>query len=226
MSHARLTRAEVRELDRIAIEELGIPGVVLMENAGRGAAEWILAALADGTLAVPSPRVLVLCGSGNNAGDGFVVARHLHNAGLRCTLGETVASERLSPDAAIFRRVTHAMGLAHPGLAELAAELARCELVVDALLGTGFHGALRPPLDALIAAVNSSGRPVVALDVPSGLDVDTGAGVELCVRAALTVTFVAEKRAFALPDVRAVLGRVEVVSIGVPPELVERVRAR
>jgi NAD(P)H-hydrate epimerase len=234
-----LTRAQVREIDRIAIEELGIPSVVLMENAGRGAAEELLAALDGGLLRPPGgarPAALVLCGGGNNAGDGYVVARHLANAGLDARLAETAPPEKLSPDAAVFRRVTVAMGLAHRGVADAAAWaseaawLGEASLLVDAVLGTGFHGEVREPLAGLLSVAGAwareGRRPVVALDVPSGLDVDTGDPSNVVLRADLTLTFAAAKVGLERAEARAFTGPVRVVSIGAPPGLVERVRAK
>lgn len=233
-----LTRAEVRELDRLAIEELGIPGEVLMENAGRGAAEAILRAGAEGRLGrfrgAPGERVAILCGGGNNAGDGYVVARHLDDAELEIVLCETSAPEKLSPDAGVFRAVTRAMGLPHlatPDAAALAAalpELAGVSLVVDALLGTGFQGELRERLGSFLELARKLARredaAVVALDVPSGLDVDTGAADDRTLHASLTLTFAAPKVGFDLPAARAVTGAIEVISIGAPSSLVGRVR--
>ncbi len=108
-----LSREQVRELDRIAIEELGLPGVVLMENAGRGAAREVLHAFESrcGDAGCAPARALILCGAGNNGGDGYVVARHLCDAGVDVTLLETAPPERLSKDAAVFRGVCEAMGI-------------------------------------------------------------------------------------------------------------------
>lgn len=231
-----LTRAELRELDRIAIEEYGLPGVVLMENAGRGAAEELLRALEEGRLGTRSraPAVLVLCGAGNNGGDGYVLARHLSNAGLPVLLAESAPPERLSPDAAVFRRVCAAMGLERQ-LVESAQRwraveprFEACELVVDALLGTGFQGALREPLAGLLAAVGAfvgrGKRSVLALDLPSGLDADSGEAAGEILAADLTITFAAKKVCFARPAARPWIGELRVAGIGAPPSLVERVR--
>ncbi len=233
-----LTREQVREVDRLAIEELGIPGAVLMENAGRGAAEHCLAELRSGAASpdeVPRGRVIVLCGSGNNGGDGYVVARHLHNAGVDVEVVSTVAPEALGGDAALNQRIAAAMGLAQrrlrgaPDQGELRAAWSRADLLVDGLLGTGFRGGLRAPLDVVIEAANGAGPPIVALDVPSGLDADTGRPGEAggaVIRAAATVTFVAPKVGFAVAGAEAWTGRVVVASIGAPPELIRRVAAQ
>ncbi len=137
-----LTCAELRELDRLATGELGLPSVVLMENAGRGAAEALLAEL-DPTAPEAGPEIVVLCGGGNNAGDGYVLARHLACAGRSVLIGETRAPHELGRDAAIFRRATAAMVLEHvdmssPGAWDLcSSRLRAARVLVDALLGTG-----------------------------------------------------------------------------------------
>lgn len=232
-----MTRAQVRAIDRLATGELGIPSVVLMENAGRGAAEEILAALDEGRLAARGasrPCVLVLCGAGNNAGDGYVVARHLAIAGLAVQLVETVEPERSSEDAAIFRRVACAMGIPHRLVRDASAwereraELESADLVVDALLGTGFRGELREPLAGIVRAADdfarAGQRSVVALDVPSGLDADTGVASNAVVRAELTLTFAAQKIGLARPEAREYVGELRVIGIGTPPALLERAR--
>lgn len=232
-----LTRSQVREIDRLAIEELGIPGEVLMENAGRGAAEAILLAGADGRLGrfrgTAGQRVAILCGSGNNAGDGYVVARHLHEAELEIVLCETCAPGRLSHDAGVFRHVTHAMGLKHldtpdaEALEGVASELTGAALVIDALLGTGFSGELRARLakylDRTRQLIADERASVVALDAPSGLDVDTGEAARETLPCSLTLTFAAPKVGFATPGASAITGAVEVISIGAPSSLAARV---
>ena len=217
-----LTREEVREVDRHAIEDLGIPGVVLMENAGRGAAEWLLehrdrCGLGD------CGRVGILCGKGNNAGDGFVVARHLALAGVEVVIGETVEPGELSDDAGVFRGVCAAMGLplvAFGPPLELQAAMGQVDLWVDGLLGTGFRPPLGEELCGLMEAVRGarelSGARLVALDCPSGMDVDTGILAAGGLRADLTLTFVAPKAGFSAPEADLALGEVIVLGIGAP----------
>ncbi len=211
-----LTRDQVRAVDRRAIEEFGVPSVVLMENAGRGAAEVLLA------LGVRGP-VVVCCGKGNNGGDGFVIARHLDNRGIAVRVLLFARPEELSGDAAINHGILARAGVPVDVRAEstvdaeaLRRELAAAEWVVDALFGTGLMGALRPPFDAVVGAVNASGVRVLAVDIPSGLDCDTGEPLGPCVRAAHTVTFVAPKTGFANPAARAWTGLVHVADIGAP----------
>jgi NAD(P)H-hydrate epimerase len=214
-----LSRKEVRDLDRRAIEEYGVPGVVLMENAGRGCADLLQ------TLGVRGP-VVICCGKGNNGGDGFVIARHLDNAqvGVRVLLFASAAD--LEGDAAIHYRIIAKSGLpiVNWGAGSLASEklekeLAAAEWIVDALFGTGLSGPVRPPFDQIIAAINASPASVFAVDIPSGLDCDTGQPLGAAVRANHTATFVALKKGFAEPAAREWLGRVHVVPIGIPRAL-------
>jgi len=227
----RLSRAQVRALDRLALEEYGLAGAVLMENAGRGASEHVLAALAG------DARVAIVCGPGNNGGDGGVVARWLANAGVAVDVLATHGLAKLDGDAALQRRIVERMRIpVHELSAGDAARdaLARADLVVDALLGTGFEGEVRPNIARAIDLVNDwrqarlarglNGVHVVALDVPSGLDCETGIPSRPAIVADLTVTFAAWKIGFDAEPARGVLGRVVVASIGTPHELAERVR--
>ncbi|MDP6408591.1 MAG: NAD(P)H-hydrate epimerase [Planctomycetota bacterium] len=229
-----LSRDQVRRLDRLAIDELGIPGVVLMENAGRGAADALREAVAAGELATKAsaPRVFVLCGAGNNGGDGYVIARHLACAGWPVEIGEAWCGKEPTSDSAVFRAVTRAMQLRHHVLGDAAAwsalepSLGGVEVLVDAFLGTGARGEVREPLAGIMAAAGAwtsrEGCAVVAVDSPSGLDVDTGRAAAVTLPAALTLTFVAPKAGFEAA--RDWVGRVRVLSIGTPPDLERRVR--
>ena len=224
-----LTRDEVREVDRIAIEELGIPGVVLMENAAAGAARLILAELGSGRA---GSRAAILCGGGNNGGDGYAIARHLANAGVVAEVFAVVEPASLRGDARINADVALRMGirvlaLEEEGDFELAARAAaEAEVRVDALLGTGFRGELRGGVRRLLELCEAIRGPLaVAVDLPSGLDCDSGRACEHTFRADLTATFVAPKVGFASPGAGPYLGRVETVSIGTPPELARRVRS-
>ncbi len=213
-----LTREQVRDIDRRAVEEFGLPGIVLMENAGRGAAA-VLRRLNPGRR-----PVLVLCGKGNNGGDGFVVARHLSNAGVDVRILLLTVPEDLSGDAAVAHGMLRCCGIreevfAGPKLDEekLRGELAEAEWVVDGLFGSGLEGRVRPPLDRVIEAVNACPARVLAIDVPSGLDSDTGLPLGVAVRAHHTATVVAPKAGFAREAAQAYLGRVHVIDMGAPP---------
>jgi NAD(P)H-hydrate epimerase len=168
--------------------------------------------------------VVVFCGTGNNGGDGFVVARHLSNAGAQVEIALAGDVDRLSPDAAANHRICAAMGI--PINSADAVSPDADTLIVDALLGTGFAGDVRAPLAAVIDRINETPkRRVVALDVPSGLDCDTGRPSNATVRADVTVTFVAGKVGFDAASARPYVGRVDVADIGSPPIIVERVLA-
>ena len=212
-----LSCAQIRDIDRRAIAEYGIPSLVLMENAGRGAAETLLG------LGVHGP-VVICCGKGNNGGDGLVIARHLHNAEIDVKALLFAAPEDLSADAAanwqsIAKAAIPAEIMPNPDDARLAAALARAEWVVDALYGTGLHGAVRPPLDRVIAAINASPARIFAVDIPSGLDGDAGEPLGATIRALHTATFVAPKKGFANPAAATWIGKLHVIDIGVPHQL-------
>ncbi|MBI2217890.1 MAG: NAD(P)H-hydrate dehydratase [Candidatus Rokubacteria bacterium] len=213
----------MRAVDRRAITELGISGSVLMEHAGRGAAQVMLRTWP----ALPRARrpVVIVCGKGGNAGDGFVVARHLKRHGVR------VAVLLTAPAAEIHGDAGHKLGemrraRIRPVLVEddtAAREAFRhAELVVDALLGTGTRGAPTGLVARMIEAINASGRPVVALDVPSGLPALGDGPAGPVVRATLTTTFAGVKRGLVMGPAGAAAGRIEVVPIGIPPAEVSR----
>ncbi len=210
-----LSRDETRGLDRRAIEEYGVPSVVLMENAGRGIAELLLA------LGIHGP-VVICCGKGNNGGDGFVIARHLdsHQVPVRVLLFSR--PEELAGDAAINYGSLAKSGFPVEVRAErpLDVELLRRDLasagwIVDALFGTGLTGPVRPPFDQVIAAINASPARILAVDIPSGLDCDTGQPLGPTVRAHYTATMVSQKKGFAAASAREWLGQIRVIDIGI-----------
>jgi NAD(P)H-hydrate epimerase len=213
------TAEQMRRLDARAIGELGIPGATLMENAGRGAAEALLRAVPERGLRARGLRVALVCGKGGNGGDGFVVARRLKLAGARPSVHLAFPPEAITGDAALKYREMRRAGIAARLVADagaLASTLAQSDVVVDALLGTGTRGAPGPPLTGLIDVINASGRPVVALDIPSGLPADGEAPAGSVVHAWLTTTFAALKTGLAIGPGVDVAGRVDVVDIGVP----------
>ena len=210
-----LTAAEMRAVDARAIAELGIPGPRLMESAGTGAAALIARTFAP----VRGKRVAIVCGKGNNGGDGFVVARRLSGMGARVEVYLVARRAEVRGDAAAALgrwrgRVEEIASDADVG--RLAARLARADLVVDALLGTGITGPARGATALVIEAVNACGRPVVALDLPSGLGADDGALLGPTITAGATATFAAHKRSLLLHPGAAQAGRVSVIDIGVP----------
>lgn len=218
-----LTCQQIRELDVLAIEHVGIPGIVLMENAARAAAEFIYSVLVN----PPRANVVVMCGPGNNGGDGFVVARHLRNAGVPVTVVLAAPPERYKADAAtnfaIYRRLDAELidATAEGSQASAGQALARASHIVDALLGTGSHGAPRGLIATLIGHANANPRAArIAIDIPSGLDGDSGQPADPCFRADATVTFVACKVGFLQPAAADHVGRIVVADIGIPRELI------
>lgn len=219
-----LTREQVRRVDQLAIERYGLSGLVLMENAGRGAAEIIRDAYPDAS------RAYIVCGTGNNGGDGCVIARHLHNAGWSVRLMIAGDASRMTSDTKTNFAIAKAMDLetteAPDGASQRAAvaSIERDEVLIDALLGTGFRGTVRSPMAELIALLNNAtGLAMAAIDVPSGLDCDSGEPSDTTIRADLTITFVARKTGFATPQAAPYVGRIEVVGIGAPRELIAEV---
>lgn len=217
-----MSRRESRAFDAHAIEVLGVPGAVLMENAGRGAAEVIFS-LPE---CMPLKRAVIFCGAGNNGGDGFVIARHLVNRG--CTVQVLLCGDpaRLRGDALINYRIgsqisipTARLEVRQTGLLE--AVRSRCKggnILVDALFGTGLKDELTEPYAALISIMNAQHIPIVAVDIPSGLDCDTGLPMPVSIEAVATVTFGGLKLGFVrTPESRRATGRVFVASIGVEP---------
>jgi hydroxyethylthiazole kinase-like uncharacterized protein yjeF len=223
-----LSREETRSLDRRAMETLGVPGLTLMENAGRGAADaierfWGSLGGRDGEPfgAARGRRIAIVAGAGNNGGDGFVAARHLHIRGAKVAVFLCAEAAKIAGDAAVNLKIVRNLGLdvretAGAGLDRLAEDLKDFDLVVDAVGGTGIRGRLQGAQADAVRQINAAGRPVVALDIPTGLDCDTGAADGPVIRAALTVTFVARKKGFDAPGAAEYTGQVIVADIGVP----------
>lgn len=223
-----VTREEMKFIDSTAMESFRIPGGALMETAGRAVAEAVTD-LAGGDVA--GKAIAVLCGTGANGGDGFVAARLLANAGAAVTVyrvgrGGTLADH----DAANALHAVERMGLpvvlvqTAQGAGRALAEIARADVVVDAILGTGLSGLagrVREPAATLIERLNALGKPVVAVDIPSGLDANTGEKIGVCVKATVTVTMGLPKVGFAAGDGPAVTGRVRVANLGYPRTLLE-----
>jgi len=213
---AALYRAEqVRELDRIAIEELAIPGATLMERAGVAALEALRRAF-------PAARRLrIVCGPGNNGGDGFVLARHAAAAGLTVRVGLLGDAARLRGDAlGAHDRMRDASVEAHGYTAGI---LDDADVIVDALFGTGLDRDVEGAWGECIAHMNASPAPVVAMDIPSGLHADTGRVLGVCVCAALSVSFIGLKQGMFTGEARNYCGRVLFDDLGVPPALYERI---
>jgi hydroxyethylthiazole kinase-like uncharacterized protein yjeF len=200
-----LWRAEdLRELDRRTVEGAGLPGAALMEVAGAAAAAELRARYPE------ARRIAVVCGPGNNGGDGFVVARHLRDAGLDAWIVLVADVDRVRGDAATMLRVADALEVPRR------ADVTGADVVVDALLGTGATGEPRPEIAEAIERIAQHAAPVLALDVPSGIDATTGAVPGAAIRAACTVTFHGRKLGTAIEPGRSHAGEVVTVPIGLP----------
>jgi ADP-dependent NAD(P)H-hydrate dehydratase / NAD(P)H-hydrate epimerase len=248
-----LTRAQMRAFDKYAIETCHVPGVVLMENAGRGAADVLSAMIeesrhrvrrgpSDALLSararafpvrhVQSPgqpatypldaRVVVVCGTGNNGGDGFVVARHLYARGAEVEVYLAGKSEKVMGDARINHDAYIDLGGRFFELPEgasldpLGDALSRADFVIDALFGTGLDRPISGHLAEVIVVLNGASCRAVALDIPSGLDADSGSPLGIAVRADETVTFGHLKIGMLTPEGARLSGNVHVVDLGVP----------
>ncbi len=221
MNLQTLTREQSRLVDRLAIEEYGFSGLVLMENAGRGTADVLCRLGIDGP-------VVVCCGKGNNAGDGFVIARHLELRGHSVRVLLWAEPEELTGDAAANFQILTKTDVpievfgADDDSGRLSKSLDGAVWIVDALLGTGARGEPRPPLDEVIDRLNAAAAPKLAVDLPSGLNCDTGRPASHTIRAAETCTFLAAKPGFFKPEAAPYVGRLHVCDIGVPRKLIER----
>ncbi|HEY8665616.1 MAG TPA: NAD(P)H-hydrate epimerase [Tepidisphaeraceae bacterium] len=216
----RLTRAQVRLIDKLAIERYHIPGVVLMENAARAATDVACEMLDQNC----EGQILILCGGGNNGGDGLALARHLHNRGADVTIALTTDPDKYRGEAKTNWDIVNAMGMditqAEPSLIANSEPL----LIVDAIFGTGLSQAPREPFGDLVKALAELRHvPILAIDIPSGLDCDTGLPLGPCIAAGRTVTFVAEKAGFARPESHKYTGHVTSADIGCPKELIAEV---
>jgi NAD(P)H-hydrate epimerase len=216
-----MSREQVRAFDSWAINELGVPGVVLMENAGRSCAEIVK----DGLAGAANPSVCIFCGTGNNGGDGYVIARHLLNAGIRVRIVLCGERSKVKGDARTNLSILERLGQPVEPLDLSEADLAErvkvfggdADMLVDGLFGTGLSGDLHAEYKTLVESVNSLNGPILAIDIPSGLDCDTGRPLGAAVRATWTVTFVAVKKGFVTAGAVQYTGEIFVASIGVEP---------
>ena len=218
-----LTAEQMREADRRTIQDIGIPSLVLMENAGRqtvAAMESIFQDLSD-------RRVAILSGKGNNGGDGFVVARTLAQRGIDVSVFLVGQVAEVKGDARINLEILGRLGITVVEVADEGAwelhfsEISEHSLIVDALFGTGLKSALKGIYETIVADVNGSGIPVVAIDVPSGLSADTPDVIGPCLDAAMTVTLGAPKLPLVLPPAEEKAGEVVIADIGIPFDVIE-----
>lgn len=223
--------AAMRELDAAATSRHGVPALQLMENAGKAVAEEAAAFLRGRSVPPGGARVVVCCGRGANGGDGLVAARHLQAAGAAVVAflcpakkedgGKYPELVRVNRDAAVAAGVVVKEAGAGSGLAEA---LAACDLALDALLGTGSAGKPAGAIHHMIQELTRSKKPVIAVDIPSGLHPDTGHHSGVFVTADLTLTLGLPKRGLLAPHAKKNVGTLKVLDIGYPPALVKAVR--
>jgi hydroxyethylthiazole kinase-like uncharacterized protein yjeF len=220
----KIATAEImRKLDRRASEEFGIPGLVLMENAARGTVSAMLRHFPD----LLAQRVVILAGRGNNGGDALAVARYLLNRGVDCQVCLLAPKEEIKGDAAANLEILSRMGGKIEEILNLEAwesqkgKMAESDLLVDGIFGTGLRGPVQGFFHEIIEFVNSLGRPVVSLDIPSGLDADNGQVLGTCIRARLTVTFGLAKRGLLVQPGGQYCGKLVIVDISLPQSAVE-----
>jgi NAD(P)H-hydrate epimerase len=222
-----LSRAQMRAFDAYAIQNCSVPSLVLMENAGRNATDVLVRELLGND--PDGARVVIVCGTGNNGGDGLVIARHLLARGADPAVYLLGDLERLSADARanldVWRSLEGELNeiAAGEALSPLTEALSDADAVVDALFGTGLDRPIEGFLADAIRAVNESGVPCLAVDVPSGLDADSGALLGVAIEARATVTFAHQKLGILTPSGAFHAGHVHVVDIGVPAALVAHV---
>jgi len=218
-----LNTQQMREADRQTIDEVGIPSVVLMENAGRQAVAAMEAAFDD----LPSSKVGVLCGRGNNGGDGFVVARTLAQRGIESIVFLLGSVAEVRGDARTNLEILGRIGVPVVEIANAQewelhfSEVSDCDLIVDAIVGTGFHGPVSGLLETVIADVNGLGVPVVAIDLPSGVSADSHDVQGDAIEASMTVTLAAPKIPLILPPADAYGGDLVIADIGIPTSVID-----
>jgi ADP-dependent NAD(P)H-hydrate dehydratase / NAD(P)H-hydrate epimerase len=218
-----LNAAQMREADRCTIDDVGISSLVLMENAGR----QVVAAIEAAYESQLDERIGILCGKGNNGGDGFVVARTLIQRGVDATVFVIGTVADVRGDARINLDILGRLGVTVVEVADEQtwelhfSEMSQCSLLVDAMFGTGLTSALTGMMETVVADINASGLPVVSIDLPSGMSADTPHLVGDCIEASMTVTLAAPKLPLVLAPGEPYAGDVVIADIGIPPEVLE-----
>ncbi len=211
-----VTVKQIQRLDRIAIDRYGIPSIILMENAGRAVAREVLKLLKKRK----NHRVRIVCGQGNNAGDGLVAARHLMNDGLDVKVFIIGKGSCLKEDAAVNYRILklfkYPVVELGPNDTSITRDIKKAGVVVDAIFGVGLNREVPDPIRKVIEIINKNAKKVVAVDIPSGLDGSTGKIYGACVKADVTVCFSLLKKGFLKNDGPAYIGKVVVADIGIP----------
>ncbi|MBN1907708.1 MAG: NAD(P)H-hydrate dehydratase [Deltaproteobacteria bacterium] len=219
-----VTASEMREMDRLTINDAGIPGVVLMENAAKGATEIFMVHFNPSE----ASSILIICGKGNNGGDGYVMARYLHNRGMKVSVIITGERSAISGDALINFSVIEKLGIEISEIPDDTAfeifthSLSGCSYIIDGIFGTGLNSPVKGIYKKIIDAVNNSNKHVMSIDIPSGLNSDTGEIMGAAVKADLTATFGFAKPGHYIYPGRALTGRLVTVDIGIPEMIASR----
>lgn len=223
-----VTAKEMQQMDHNTIESFGVPGRVLMENAARGATRFFLERFPD----MVRKRIGVMAGRGNNGGDGFVMARYLFQQGARVSVYLLSETGKVKGDAAANLALLDKLGVPvvelpdEDAFAARKTELAHQDLWIDAILGTGLNSEVKGRFKTVIDYLNDSGKPIFAVDIPSGLHSDTGQPLGVCVRAAATATFALPKIGHIVYPGAEFTGDLRVIDIGIPPDVAEKVGPR
>lgn len=215
-----LSRSQSKELDRLAMEQYGIPGIVLMENAGRGIFDKFLTYK-------PHGKIIICCGKGNNGGDGFVLARYLSNHHFHVHVLLFSEPSGIKGDAKInydiLAKLDIPITVVHKEkIQEVIPSLSHAHWIVDALFGTGLQGVVKSPFYEVINLINNANKKVLSIDIPSGLDCDTGESLGIAVKANVTVSMVGFKQGFCNSKAKKYLGEIHIVDIGIPHVLIQR----
>ena len=207
---------KMQRIDRQASEKYGIPPIILMENAGAACALYVQQMLKD-----KRNEIAVFCGQGNNGGDGFVCARHLINRGFKIKLFFLGKKNHFSKEAKTNYRILLKMGkkIFKPNPVSVKRKLRDVDLIIDALLAIGLKGRLKKPYFSVIELINNSHKPVVSLDIPSGLDATSGKVCGIAVRAKTTITFGLCKKGLLSPQAKKYTGKLAIADIGLPRNL-------
>jgi NAD(P)H-hydrate epimerase len=223
-----VTANEMQAMDRQTIEDFGIPGMVLMENAGRGATRFLLQQFPD----IENKKVAVIAGRGNNGGDGFVIARYLKQKGIRVQVYLLAVRDRVQGDALANLKLLKALEVPvveipdEASFSKIKSEMHGLDLWIDAILGTGLKSDVKGYFKTIIDFINKLNKPVFAVDVPSGLNSDTGQPCGTCICAAATATFAFAKTGHMVYPGADYIGNLKIVDIGIPPHIAAAVGPR
>jgi hydroxyethylthiazole kinase-like uncharacterized protein yjeF len=224
-----VTASEMRDMDRLTIEKIGIPGIVLMENAAHGAGRVFLEHFSPAS----GSRVVIMCGKGNNGGDGLAMARHLSHSGLKVIVVLLANASQVTGDALINLGIIKRMGVVEVIEAPTPAEyngcqacIEGCDYIIDAIFGTGINSDVEGIYRQAIQAINSSGKQVMAIDIPSGLNSDNGRIMGVAIKADLTATFGFPKLGQMIFPGAGLVGRLACIDIGIPAAVADMIQSR